>query len=163
MTPTLSRKWKKSNSIWLIDGYNLLHSLKSRKPPAISGRGELLLRLGSYAAAVSQAVFVVFDGVGDEKEFASHRSRYFHAFYSQGDSADTVIERYAMEHKKRKGLRVVTDDAALSGMARGTGACVVGTDEFLRSLKGVKREGRDFLFNQGVRSHGFHRPFEGKL
>lgn len=152
---------------WLIDGYNLLHSLPPRGPRAVRNKESLFSRIAAYSSATARQITVVLDGVGKSADSTG----LFQILYSQKESADTVIEKYVLRRKagpsasleRSPQLYVVTDDTALTNFVRGTGAYVIGTREFFRLVTTAERENNDLLFWQSAKSHGFHRPFEGKI
>ena len=145
---------------WLIDGYNLLHSLAS---PGNKKRATLFERLASFASAEERSVLMVLDGQGDADEFKAYQTKYFSVIYSKASTADSVIERMLYEKKGSASFMVVTKDRAVSQMARGLGARVMEPESFITLLGVSKKENDQILFGEKVRSHGFSRPFEEKL
>lgn len=149
--------------VWLIDGYNLLHSLGS---PGKKGRGltreSLAAKLAGFAETEGCELILVLDGQGPQDELLSHRTRYFNVVYSSKVSADTFIEK-ALYDRKNERLHVVTQDTAIRRMARGCGAAVYDSGEFMERLNARSVENDDKLFKEKVRAHGFNRPFDGKL
>jgi predicted RNA-binding protein with PIN domain len=154
---------------WIIDGYNLLHSvsLNPNKGKPMT-RERMLGMLAGFASLNAREVLVVLDGVGKDDELASYHTKNFKVQYSQSVSADTVIERILYEKKTLSGIKsgvafVVTDDRAIVSMARGFGAIVFSTQDFSEMLKESQKDEEDTLFSRKVSSHGFHRPFHDKL
>lgn len=145
---------------WLIDGYNLLYDLQSGKGGP--SRDRLFALLAGFASR-ERRVLMVLDGIGNDQEFRAFCTASFTIVYSQAASADTHIERYLCEHKGRAMLMVVTRDNAVAMMARGSGARVYDTREFMRVLAAADTESSDTLFKNRVRGHGFSRPFDGKI
>ena len=149
---------------WLIDGYNLLYALQSQSPKKSSpSRERLLAMVAEFASFKNTAVLLVLDGVGDPGELGACRTSCFEAVYSQKIPADAYIEKHLYENREKQRLVVVTDDRAITNIARGCGASVLGTSAFAELLKECKKEGSDFLQKGKSREHGFHRPFEDKL
>ena len=149
---------------WLIDGYNLLHALKSFASPKIPlSREQLFGLLVEFASFKKIQTLLVLDGAGDEGELRAYRTDFFEAVYSHAVSADACIEKYLFQHRQTKSLVVVTDDRAVSNMGRGGGARVLSTSTFAEMLKECKKEEADVLNKKKAREHGFHRPFEDKL
>jgi hypothetical protein len=60
-------------------------------------------------------------------------------------------------------MTVVTNDRAISDIARGGGSRVLSVSGLMELLQETKRQNADILFDEKVRSHGFNRPFEKKL
>ena len=149
---------------WLIDGYNLFHALKSKRPQRSPlSREELFALVAEFASFKKTDTLLVLDGAGDQGELDAYRTDHFEIVFSQKVSADACIERYLFEHRQTLQLVVVTDDRAISNIGRGGGARVLSTSAFAELLKECKKEGSDFLQNKRSREHGFHRPFEDKL
>jgi len=149
---------------WLIDGYNLLHDFVSHNKKKIEISKDLLFGLlANFASAAERSVMIVLDGKGKDEELESYNTKSFRAVYSQALSADSYIERYLYEKKAGSGMIVVTKDRAITLMARGAGARVIGTREFLELLGSMKKDNEDILFKHKVEGHGFNRPFKDKL
>lgn len=149
---------------WLVDGYNLLHTHLSSKPSGKrSSREDLLAQLADFASFQGRVMLVVLDGQGDEAELDIHRTRLFGVVYSQKVSADACIERLLYARRGQAVFTVVTNDRAISNIARGAGALVMGAQAFLALMKDSKKDRSDNLHKRSVRSHGFNRPFEDKL
>ncbi len=163
----------------MIDGYNLLHNLNSRKakPSSKISRESCLSRIAPFAASKRCQVTVVLDGVGHDDEFTGFRlpvparpaggrqagARGFCVVYSGPVSADAYIERYLFENKGKASFVVVTEDRAMADMVRGSGARVMSIRNFIDQLKAAEKESGDILFKHKVKAHGFHRPFEDKI
>jgi len=164
---------------WLIDGYNFLHSLNSRKakPSSKISRESCLSRIAAFTASQHCQVTVVLDGVGQDDEFTGLRlpvparpaggrqagARGFCVVYSGPVSADAHIEKYLFENKGKASFVVVTEDRAIADMARGSGACVMDAQSFMERLEAAEKDSGDILFKHKVKAHGFHRPFEDKI
>ena len=149
---------------WLVDGFNLLHACLSAKSSKKKiAREDFLSELAGFAALKGRRMLVVLDGMGAAAELDIHHTPLFHVVYSQKVSADACIERLLYERRSEARFTVVTDDRAISNIARGSGALVVGTAQFLEMLKESRNEGAESLNKSKLRAHGFHRPFEDKL
>ncbi|OIO39579.1 MAG: hypothetical protein AUJ72_00400 [Candidatus Omnitrophica bacterium CG1_02_46_14] len=150
---------------WLIDGYNLLHSLTplSKKEKDVS-REILISRLVSFASCGERKVLMVLDGQGNGQELEPYQTKNFKAIYSQTLTADSVIERVLFEKKGTAvPIWVVTKDRAVCLMARGLGARVMAPDEFIKLVGSNKRENDQILFREKIKARGFFRPFDEKL
>lgn len=149
---------------WLIDGYNLLHAHASVKSTrSRKSREQLLAELAGFSALEGRPVTVVLDGAGDPGELDIHRTALFAVVYSQNVSADACIERQLYERRGTVHFTVVTDDRAITNIARGSGASVVGCGEFLEVMKASVKERSERSGKDRMRSRGFNRPFEDKL
>ena len=154
------------NEEWLIDGYNLLHFISAEKNPAHrfpSTKTTLCAALAGFASARKQKVWMVLDGVGNPEELKVYQTACFEAVYSQNVSADNHIEKYIYQNKASMAFVVVTDDRAISGIARGGGARVLKNSQFLEMLKEAGKEDEAAMFKEKTRSHGFNRPFDDQL
>ena len=149
---------------WLIDGYNLLHSTTSLKNEHRSLSREALFGiLADFASSEERKVLIVLDGYGNDKEFKPYQTKAFEIIYSKELTADSVIERMLCEKKGTALFMVVTQDRAITLMARGLGARVMKPEEFMNLINAGKKENEQILFGEKVKSHGFNRPFEEKL
>ena len=146
---------------WLIDGCNLLYATVSGKSPkGKKDRAALLAVLAGFAALKAQPVLVVLDGTGEPGELDVHHTKFLYVVYSQKVSADACLERLLYERRGQARFTVVTDDRAITNIARGTGAIVLGTGTFLEMVKECRKESSETLAKNKLRSHGFHRPFD---
>ena len=150
---------------WLIDGYNLLHGLHSviSSESKKSNRSALLSDVADFSSRVEQRVLMVLDGSGPQDELDSYHTPFFRVVYSQKISADSYIERMLFERRSEAQFMVVTNDRAISNIARGGGARVMSTSQFLERMRDLKKESSAEQDKKNIRSHGFHRPFEDKL
>ncbi|HYX87817.1 MAG TPA: NYN domain-containing protein [Gaiellaceae bacterium] len=89
-------------TLYLFDGYNLLHA------GAFEGPRELVDRLASFVALRGARGVVVFDGVGEERSHGPLEVRY-------APHADALIERLAAEHRASEVVCLVSSDAAIRG------------------------------------------------
>ena len=148
---------------WLVDGYNLLHACAPGRPSPKNTRETLLSDLAGFAASKGQRMLVVLDGCGEESELKVHHTEFLHVVYSQKVTADAYLERQLFERRAQALFTVVTNDRAISNIARGAGARVMGTEAFLEAMKESRKESSETLHKNKARSHGFNRPFEDKL
>ena len=116
-------------TLYLFDGYNLLHA---------GGRTdvrELTDELASFVALKGARGVVVFDGVGEEYEVGPLSVRY-------APHADTMLERLAAEHRHRERVCLVSSDAAVRGTS-GQEVRKLSSATFLRDLEQPRaRRGR---------------------
>ncbi|MGH3135964.1 MAG: NYN domain-containing protein [Gaiellaceae bacterium] len=85
-------------TLYLFDGYNLLHA------GDFSDRSELVDALASFVASKGARGVVVFDGVGEERQIGPLSIRY-------AAHADDVLERLAAENRASELVCVVSTDA----------------------------------------------------
>ncbi|OGW91536.1 MAG: hypothetical protein A3D28_04680 [Omnitrophica bacterium RIFCSPHIGHO2_02_FULL_63_14] len=147
-----------------MDGWNFFYSLK-KTPLSRVTLEQWTARMAGWAAANDRSVIVVLDGRGPQAELDAKATPRFKVVYSQKVSADAWIERAAAGGSDSRTDRytVVTADAALRNMARGSGAMIRDPLEFAAELEKETRRNRDELLRHDVRSHGFNRPFDKKL
>ena len=89
-------------TLYLFDGYNLLHAGDFEDPR------ELVDRLASFVALKGARGIVVFDGVGDLVSRGPLEVRY-------AEHADALLERLAAEHRAREAVCLVSSDSAVRG------------------------------------------------
>jgi predicted RNA-binding protein with PIN domain len=91
-------------TLYLFDGFNLLHAGGFRSPE------ELRDLLASWVAARGARGVLVFDGRGADEQHGPLAVRW-------ADDADAAIERLAAEHRTREQVAVVSSDEAVRGTA----------------------------------------------
>lgn len=107
-------------TLYLFDGYNLLHA------GAIAEPQELVDRLAGYVALRGARGVVVFDGAGEERSYGQLGVRF-------AEHADQLIERLAAEHRAAYRVVVVSSDREIIGVA-GREAEHRSAQSFLREL-----------------------------
>jgi len=108
-------------SLYLFDGYNLLHASPFGEPR------ELVDALASFVATQGARGVVVFDGVGVDAERGPLSVRY-------APDADTMLERLAAEHRDRERVVLVSSDVAvLETAGRQVGS--LSSQTFFRDLR----------------------------
>jgi predicted RNA-binding protein with PIN domain len=89
-------------TLYLFDGYNLLHTAGFDDPR------ELVDRLASFVALRGARGVVVFDGGGEERSHGPLEVRY-------AGNADALLERLAAEHRGSETVCLVSSDSAVRG------------------------------------------------
>jgi predicted RNA-binding protein with PIN domain len=89
-------------TLYLFDGYNLLHAGPFEDPR------ELVDRLASFVALHGARGVVVFDGVGEERAHGPLDVRY-------APHADALLERLAAENRASETVCLVSSDSAVRG------------------------------------------------
>lgn len=117
-------------TIWLVDGYNVLHAGvlggKDRSQWwTESRRRELLERVFGFDADAQ--IWIVFDGSDDSG--AAAESRGPHCVFA--DSADAWLVDRVRRAEDPAAIAVVTADRQVAGRARGRGARIVSPRDFL--------------------------------
>jgi predicted RNA-binding protein with PIN domain len=108
-------------TLYLFDGYNLLHAGSFGDPR------ELVDALASFVALQGARGVVVFDGTGEDFERGPLSVRY-------AQNADTLIERLAAEHRDLESVCLVSSDAAVRGTS-GQEVRKLSSKTFLGDLK----------------------------
>lgn len=103
-------------TVYLIDGYNLLHQVLGHKEiKDLEGeRKRLVDRIASFMGASSDSAIIVFDAHSQmlqKQESATRNVEIYFGSFSQ--TADTVIEREAYNLSQGQGVVVVTSDYQL--------------------------------------------------
>jgi predicted RNA-binding protein with PIN domain len=93
-------------TLYLFDGYNLLHAGPYDDPR------ELVDSLASFVALSGARGIVVFDGVGEDAKRGPLQVRY-------APHADTLLERLAAEHRAKRQVVLVTSDSTVAAAAGG--------------------------------------------
>jgi len=107
-------------SLYLFDGYNLLHA-----GPFGDSR-ELVDALAGYVAMQGARGIVVFDGVGDDAVRGPLEVRY-------AADADTLLERLAAEHRRAERVVLVTSDTTVAA-ASGIEVAKLSSQTFFRDF-----------------------------
>ena len=89
-------------TLYLFDGYNLLHAGSFEDPR------ELVDRLASFVALQGARGVIVFDGVGEERTHGPLEVRY-------AEHADALLERLAAENRGAETVCLVSSDSAVRG------------------------------------------------
>lgn len=153
---------------WLIDGWNVLHGLSAaREGPrrALLSPEALLSLLAGFAAQTGCRMLVIWDGhgPGGDPRLKTPVSKAVESVYSADQTADAVLERYLFEHKLEGAFVVVTDDVAMSRIARGSGARVFSVPRLQELMQEGEKARRERADSAQADSYGFNRPFDEKL
>jgi predicted RNA-binding protein with PIN domain len=89
-------------TLYLFDGYNLLHAGGYEDPR------ELRDALASFVALKGARGVLVFDGVGTDETHGPLEVRFV-------KHADTLLERLAAEHRDSESVLLVSSDVAVRG------------------------------------------------
>ena len=108
-------------TLYLFDGHNLLHAGPFADPR------ELADALASFVAERGARGVVVFDGVGDNATYGPLEIRF-------ASHADTVLERLAVEHRRRAEVVLVTSDGTVTA-ASGIDVQHLSSQTFFRELR----------------------------
>jgi predicted RNA-binding protein with PIN domain len=117
-------------TLYLFDGWNLLHAGDYRDPR------ELIDRLASFVGTSGARGIVVFDGSGPDERIGPLQIRF-------AEHADALLERLAAEHRGRELVCIVSSDSVIRGVS--------GQD--VRTLSSQR-----FLADAAAASHTEDRP-----
>ena len=107
-------------TLYLIDGYNVLHAGEFR------GRDDLVDRIASFVALRGARGVVVFDGVGVDVVRGALEVRYAHP-------ADPLLERLAVDNREHERVCLVSSDGAIRQTA-GQEVAMRASKEFAAEL-----------------------------
>jgi predicted RNA-binding protein with PIN domain len=107
-------------TLYLFDGYNLLHAGPFDDPR------ELVDRLASFVALQGARGVVVFDGTGEDRTHGPLEVRY-------AAHADALLERLAAENRQSETVCLVSSDVAVRGTS-GQEVQKRGSSTFLADL-----------------------------
>jgi predicted RNA-binding protein with PIN domain len=115
-------------TLYLFDGYNLLHA------GAYRGVEHLVDELSSFVALQGVRGIVVFDGAGEDVVRGPLEVRYV-------PHADTLLERLAAEHRARESVCLVSSDLMIRETS-GQQVRKLSSRTFLRDLTAASHEER---------------------
>jgi predicted RNA-binding protein with PIN domain len=118
-------------TLYLFDGYNLLHA------GDYDDVRQLVDRLASFVAQHGARGIVVFDGHGEDLDRGPLQVRY-------APHADTLLERLAAEHRDREQVCLVSSDLAVRGTS-GVEVRKLTSKTFLRDLGSTEHQERAAL------------------
>ena len=113
-------------TLYLFDGYNLLHA------GDYNDVRQLVDRLASFVAQHGARGIVVFDGHGDDLDRGPLQVRY-------APHADTLLERLAAEHRDKEQVCLVSSDLAVRGTS-GVEVRKQSSKTFLRDLGSTEHQ-----------------------
>ena len=105
-------------TLYLFDGWNLLHAGAFKEPT------ELIDRLASFVGMTGARGILVFDGTGPDERIGPLEIRF-------AEHADTLLERLAAEHRGSESVCIVSSDSVIRGVS-GSG----GADRLLAAVPG---------------------------
>ena len=115
-------------TLYLFDGYNLLHA------GSYGGVEQLVDELASFVALQGARGVVVFDGVGEDVVRGPLEVRY-------AAHADSLLERLAAEHRGRESVCLVSSDLMIRETS-GQEVRKLSSRTFLRDLSEASHQER---------------------
>ena len=111
-------------TLYLFDGYNLLHAGSYEDPRALRDA------LASFVALKGARGVLVFDGHGEDEEHGPLQVRF-------AEHADTLLERLAAESRGSERVCLVSSDTAVRGTS-GQDVQKLSSQTFLGDLEPVR-------------------------
>jgi predicted RNA-binding protein with PIN domain len=116
-------------TLYLFDGWNLLHAGTFRGPE------ELVDRLASFVGTSGARGILVFDGTGPDERIGPLEIRF-------AEHADALLERLAAEHRGTESVCIVSSDSVIRGVS-GQEVRTVSSQRFLADAgKAAYSEGK---------------------
>ncbi len=128
---------------YIIDGYNvILHKSYAYRQEDIGvSRDRFIRLLGAYRMKRRVRMTVVWDGSGSAFSRVTTANGVRCIYTAPTVSADARIVRMVEGMRNRQGLTVVSDDRRhITGWVRSLGAQVMGVEQFLALVDGMKRK-----------------------
>jgi predicted RNA-binding protein with PIN domain len=126
----------------LVDGYSLLHSwpelARGKARYSSAARTELTNILRHYGDAISTAITVVFDGIGQAAQAAREvpSTPEMEVIYSKaGQTADDIIERVTSRLVSYGEVLVVSNDIAERDTVVSVGGNCCSCEHFIRQIE----------------------------
>lgn len=128
----------------IVDGYNVIGAWReaSKKNYTIDeARDKLIHMLGEYSGYTGQEVVAVFDGYRSEKLSTTKEKQgpVTVVYTRHGETADSYIERLAVQSPRYRSIRVATSDGQIQTLALGAGATRITSRELLIEMQQVHR------------------------
>ncbi len=125
-----------SQTMYLIDGNNVMGQRVSGQRDKSAARTQLLRELAQFAQHKKTRLAVVFDGAPEINIADGSSYRGVQVFYARpGSDADHRILEFVERERNRKALTVVSSDLQLCHQVRACGVRVVRAGEFRRMLE----------------------------
>ncbi len=130
----------------IVDGYNVIGAWReaAKKRYTIDeARDKLTHKLAEYSGYRGLEVVLVFDGYrSDKRNTTLEKVGPVTVVYTRhGETADSYIERLAVQSPRYRTIRVATSDGAIQNMALGAGATRITSRELLIELEQAHQSG----------------------
>lgn len=129
--------------MYLVDGYNLLHSLRAEEADFPrdfgNGRRELVELLHQFAQKETIRIRVFFDGTPGRGNRHELSRPSLSIEYTGENEADEAIRAHVASAAHPKRLHVVSSDRAIVMACRGEGARIIDSPTFARRLVACNR------------------------
>ena len=129
----------------IVDGYNVIGAWREAKKKYTidEARDKLTHLLAEYSGYRAVEVVLVFDGYKSDKLSTTiEKQGPLTVVYTRhGETADSYIERLAVQSPRYRTIRVATSDGAIQNMALGAGATRITSRELLIEIEQAHRTG----------------------
>ena len=128
----------------IVDGYNVIGAWREAAKNNYTideARDKLIHMLGEYSGYAGEEVVVVFDGYRSDKASTTTEKQgpVTVVYTKHGETADSYIERLAVQAPRYRTLRVATSDGQIQTLALGAGATRITSRELLREMQQVQK------------------------
>ncbi len=150
-------------SIYLIDGYNVIHKCPQLRPLTQTNfeasRDSLIDRVARYCSLTSHHAKIVFDGRGRRQEpsLPECGTANVEIIFSPGHhTADTLIERIVYDARNRRDYVVVSGDRGIRNLVGGLGGLTMIPASFLTEIDQALESASSALRNQTHQHRASH-------
>lgn len=150
-------------SIYLVDGYNVIHKCPQLRPLTETSfeasRDSLIDRVARYCSLTSHHAKIVFDGRGRRQEPSLPECGTAHVeiIFSPGHhTADTLIERIVYDARNRRDYVVVSGDRGIRNLVGGLGGLTMIPESFLTEIDQMLASASSALRNQSQQHRASH-------
>ena len=120
----------------IIDGHNLLHSIRKMEEDSQLNDVQLCLIVGRFLKLVGEKGEIIFDGTGPRDKSGFDNISNLEVFFAgQGSDTDTVIEDKIKASTAPKRLTIVSSDRRLRRAAQTRKATVIKSEDFWNNVQ----------------------------
>ena len=128
----------------IIDGYNVIGAWKQAEELRLTideARDKLIHMLQDYSGYSGEEVVLVFDGYRSERRTSTEErlENVTIVYTKHGETADSYIERLAVQTPKYRTMRVATSDGQIQTLALGAGATRITSRELLIEMQQLRK------------------------
>jgi len=150
-------------SIYLIDGYNVIHKCPQLQPLTRTdfeaSRDTLIDRVARFCSLTGESAKIIFDGRGRRQEpsLPECGTANVEIIFSPGhQTADTLIERIVYGANNRRDYIVVSGDRGIRDLVGGLGGLTMIPGSFLTEVQQVLDRSSTALRNQTHQHRSSH-------
>ena len=120
----------------IIDGHNLLHSIRKTEEDSQLNDVQLCMIVGRYLKLIGETGEIIFDGAGPRDKSGFDNISNLEVFFAgQGSDTDTVIEDKIKASTAPKRLTIVSSDRRLRKAAQTRKAAVIKSEDFWKDVQ----------------------------